>query len=158
MALTRKTPFGTIREKNKYMQPIEEYLYKGEGYNPFIIRDGWQVAQLNYTDAQGLKAIGQMEVHSLTDEVFILMKGTAILILAEPGEEGFVFECRRMFGGITYNIPVNTWHNIAMDEIAQVIIVEKSNTHLGDVSYKALTVEEKGRLDSQIEKCKINSI
>jgi hypothetical protein len=154
MALTRKIPSATIRAKNKCMEPIEEYLYKGEGYNPFIIRDGWQVAQLNYIAAQGLKAIEQMEVHSLTDEVFILMKGTAILILAEPGEEGFAFECTRMLGGITYNIPANTWHNIAMDENAQVIIVEKNNTHLGDVSYKALSAEEKGCLDGQIENVK----
>ncbi len=154
MALTRKTLSGTIRAKNKCMKPIEEYLYKGEGYNPFIIRDGWQVAQLNYTAAQGLKDITRMEVHSLTDEVFILMKGTAILILAEPGEKGFAFECTRMLGGITYNIPVNTWHNIAMDEIAQVIIVEKSNTHLGDVSYRALSAEERERLEGQIENVK----
>ncbi len=143
-----------ILVKNKCMEPIEKYLYKGEGYNPFIIRDGWQVAQLNYTAAQGLKAITQMEVHNQTDEVFILMDGTAILILAEPGEKGFVFECTRMLRGITYNIPVNTWHNIAMDAIAQVMIVEKSNTHLGDVKYRALSAEEKQCLDNQIENVK----
>lgn len=136
------------------MKPIEVYTHKAEGYNPFVIRDGWQVAQLNYTAAQGLKAITQMEVHSRTDEVFILMKGTAILILGEPREGGFVFVCTPMIGGITYNIPANTWHNIAMDEIAQVIIVEKSDTHLNDVNYKTLSEEEQRCLDGEIENVK----
>src|ERR1700761_8877578 len=111
---------------------IETYLHAGEGFNPFFIRDGWQVAQLNYMAQQGFQAITRMERHSRTDEVFILLKGTVVLILGEPAEKGFSFRCLRMQPGITYNIPMDAWHNIAMDENAQVMIVEASNTHLTD--------------------------
>ena len=29
---------------------IEAYYCKEKGYHPFLIRDGWQVAQLNYVE------------------------------------------------------------------------------------------------------------
>lgn len=133
---------------------IETYETAGEGFHPFFIRKGWQVAQLNYIASQGLRAIDRMEVHRRTDEVFWLLKGTAILIAGELGEEGFVFHCLRMAPGLTYNIPVDTWHNIAMDESAQVMIVEVNDTHRTDVVYRDLDQEEKARLEMEIENTK----
>ena len=51
---------------------IETYYHDKEGYNPFLIREGWQVAQLNHVAKHGLADIDQIEVHRATDEVFIL--------------------------------------------------------------------------------------
>ena len=34
-----------------------------------------------------------------------------------------------------YNIPKNSWHNIAMEEGSEVLLVEKSNTHLSDFDH-----------------------
>lgn len=134
---------------------IETYSHAGEGYNPFLIRKGWQVAQLNYLPEQAPANITKMDKHQQTDEVFILLKGQAILIAAEETTAGFYFTCVNMQQGITYNIPVNTWHNIAMDEMAQVIIVERSNTHLEDCVYRPLTSLEKAALDKLINRNKI---
>jgi inosine/xanthosine triphosphate pyrophosphatase family protein len=127
---------------------IETYEHKGEGYDPFFVRDGWQVAQLNHMEAQDLRGIRKMDMHRLTDEIFILLRGTAVLITADDGE--LRFECLKMSPGITYNIPVNTWHNIAMDKDAAVIIVEKSGTHLGDFVYRELTMDQRRKLQEQI--------
>lgn len=134
------------------MEPafIETYRHDGEGYSPFFIRDHWQVAQLNYMREQGLTGIEKMDKHLLTDEVFVLLRGTAVLIAAEEDSRGFHFQCVLMKPGITYNIPVNVWHNIAMDEQAEVIIIEKSNTHMGDFIYKPLSDTEKLALNAQI--------
>lgn len=131
---------------------IENYYHRGEGYNPFIIRDGWQVAQLNYTKEQDPANIEKIDKHLLTDEVFMLINGNAVLIAIDTRNDELVFECTRMEPGITYNIPVNTWHNIALEKNASVIIVERSNTHFGDFEYRALTAEEKTRLGRQITK------
>ena len=57
---------------------IETYFHSGEGYNPFLVREGWQVAQLNYLPGHGFDEIEQIEVHRETDEVFILFKGCHI--------------------------------------------------------------------------------
>ena len=120
---------------------IETYYHEGEGYNPFFIRDNWQVAQLNYLPELGMQAIKKMEMHAATDEIFILIKGTAILILGIKKGDEF---------RVTYNIPISTWHGIAMNMDTEVIIVEKSNTHLEDVIYQDLLEVEQVKLNKAI--------
>jgi hypothetical protein len=130
---------------------IEAYEHRGEGYNPFIIREGWQVAQLNHLESQDLAGIAKMDMHLKTDEAFVLLRGSAVLIAAAVnGSEDLFFTCIKMRPGITYNIPVNTWHNIAMDKEASVIIVERSDTHLGDYVYRPLTYSQQQELKAAI--------
>jgi hypothetical protein len=129
---------------------IDTYYHEGEGYNPFFIKEQWQVAQLNFVAEQGLYAIQKMDMHMQTDEVFILTKGTAVLIAGVLKQETFSFELIKMEAGVTYNISPNLWHNIAMDIDAQVIIVEKSNTHLGDFIYRNLSIKEQEDLNNAI--------
>lgn len=132
------------------MNLIETYRHEGSGYNPFLIKENWQVAQLNYMPEQDLLDITKMDRHFLTDEVFILLKGTAILIAGTENNNEFQFECVKMKEGITYNIPVRLWHNIAMDKDAEVIIFEKNKTHLGDFEYRQLSNAQKSQLEKLI--------
>ena len=132
------------------MNLIETYRYDGNGYNPFLIREGWQVAQLNHMPEQDLSNITKMDRHLLTDEVFVLLKGTAILIAATENNNEFQFECIKMKAGITYNIPVRLWHNIAMNKGSEVIIFEKDKTHLGDFEYHELSNTQKLELKNLI--------
>ncbi|MDH7461733.1 hypothetical protein QEG73_10605 [Chitinophagaceae bacterium 26-R-25] len=59
-------------------------------------------------------------------------------------------ECILTKQGVTYNIPVNAWHTIAMSEDAEVIIAEKSNIHLNDVTYHYLMEMDMRKLKDQI--------
>ena len=117
---------------------IESFKIKENGYHPFLIRDGWQVAQLNFMEEQHINNINKIDVHQQTDEVFVLLKGKAVLILAELEDDKPIFEVLLMEPTVTYNVPKNRWHNIAMEEGSEVLIVENSNTHLNDVTYKDL--------------------
>lgn len=130
---------------------IETYFHTGQGYEPFLIREGWQVAQLNYLPGYGFDQIGRIEVHRDTDEVFILFKGSAVLIAANPREEGIEFQCEKMRAGVTYNIPAGTWHTIAMDTDVEIIIVEKSNTHTQDCGFLDLTPSDRSDLYTRIK-------
>ena len=94
--------------------------------------------------------ITKIDVHQQTDEVFVLLKGTAVLIAASESGDLLNFECVNMEQGITYNIPVNTWHNIAMSRDAAVIIVERNDTHLGDFVFRQLTLAEQDELREKI--------
>lgn len=129
---------------------IEKYYKQEHGYHPFFIREQWQVAQLNYLPSLCFTCIEQVERHALTDEIFVLTKGQAVLIGATIEQDQVSFECVQMEQGVTYNIPVNCWHAIAMGEDAQVIIVEKNNTHLGDVFYYTLSNQDKQLLKNTI--------
>lgn len=130
---------------------IETYYHAEEGYNPFLIREGWQVAQLNYVEKHGLDDIDQVEAHKDTDEVFILFKGNAVLVEAQMEAEGIRFDCLCMKPGVTYNVPAGAWHEIAMDRDAEIIIVERANTHKQDCSYIRLTDSQKQDLYSKIK-------
>jgi len=131
---------------------IETYATNKEGYHPFLIREGWQVAQLNFSADNQLSNIDKIEVHHQTDEVFILLKGKSVLISGniingEPTFEAVVMEPHN-----TYNIPQNVWHNIAMEKESEVLIIEKSNTHLSDVDYMYLTESQIYNLRTEVEK------
>ncbi|MCG8580047.1 MAG: hypothetical protein MI866_09030 [Bacteroidales bacterium] len=121
---------------------IEKYREAGDGYHPFLIRDGWQVAQLNYDDNQKVENIKKLDVHLKTDEVFVLLKGQAVLITASIENNRPLFELELMKSGITYNVPQDVWHNIAMLKGSEVLIVEKSDTHLSDFEFFNLTEEQ----------------
>lgn len=129
---------------------IETYHHKGAGYNPFFVKDNWQVAQLNYMPELGFHSIEKLEKHMKTDEIFILTKGTAVLIAGIETKTRLQFQLIKMELGITYNIPVHAWHNIAMSTDAEVIIVEKSNTHMGDFVYYPLDKTERENLVNAI--------
>lgn len=114
---------------------IEKYKIKDKGFHPFLISDSWQVSQLNYIVDQHIDNIKKVEVHFETDEVFVLLSGDAVLITAKMENSGPVFNTELMKLGTIYNIPKNIWHNIAMRKESEVLIVEKSNTHIGDYKY-----------------------
>jgi len=130
---------------------IEEYSYQGEGYNPYLIRQGWQVAQLNYCVKGGMNDIEKIDIHFETDEAFILLQGDVVLITADKEGDYVTFHARKMKPGIVYNIPKLTWHNIAMSQDAQVFIVETANTHLSDFDFYYLNEEQKKEMYAKIK-------
>jgi len=138
-----------MSETNKL---IEKYKETAEGYHPFIIRDGWQVAQLNYDDNQLVENISKLDVHHKTDEVFVSLKGKAVLITAAIIKNEPAFEIELMKPGITYNIPQGVWHNIAMRKGSEVLIVEKSDTHLGDFEFYDLSAHNQKEMVQAVNK------
>ncbi|GAB3656544.1 hypothetical protein GCM10028791_28450 [Echinicola sediminis] len=137
-------------ENVKVNNLLERYSYSGAGYHPFLIRPGWQIAKLNFMPEQGISSITKIDVHFETDEAFILLNGTAVLIVASMDNGVIEFSCEKMKSGVTYNIPKNVWHNIAMKEDAEVIIVEKDRTHVSDFEYHDLNGEDQKRLKDLI--------
>ena len=121
---------------------IEEYNIKEKGYHPFIVKEGWQLARLNYTEEQQINQITKLDVHLKTDEIFIPIAGKAVLIAASMVNNEPQFEMELMKINHIYNIPKGVWHNIAMEEGSEVFIAEKSNTHVSDFEYYDLSKEK----------------
>ncbi|WP_223551905.1 hypothetical protein [Aestuariivivens sp. NBU2969] len=132
---------------------LESYNICEKGFTPFLVDDGWQVAQLNYIATQHIDKIDKVEVHQQTDEVFILLEGKATLIVLNKDDK-LSFSAHIMLPQVTYNIPKGLWHNIAMEKGSKVLIVEKSNTHLNDVEYFYLTKKQISDLRYEIDKLK----
>ncbi|MEO1009926.1 MAG: hypothetical protein AAFX53_01390 [Bacteroidota bacterium] len=131
--------------------PIEQFRINDPGYHPFLIRDHWQVAQLNYMEEQDMDNIHKLDVHHYTDEVFVLLKGKVVLIGAHIQNGDPVFTVELMRPNITYNIPKGTWHNIAMTQGSEVLIVEKANTHIADFEFLFLSSERQNELRTKVK-------
>ena len=124
------------------MSLLEKYSNKIPGYHPVLIREGWQVAQLNYMAEQDIANIRKMDVHRQTDEAFWLQNGKVVLITADLNGDEPLFHAELMLPEIVYNIPKDVWHNIAMTPGSEVVIVEKSETHLDDFEFFDLNEQE----------------
>ena len=128
------------------MKIIDDYKFDGEGYNPFLITNKWQVAYLNYAEAESLEQIDKLDIHHHTDEVFVLLQGQAALIGASITDDNIVYDVVDMHSGIVYNIPKDAWHKIAMKPGSQVLIIENNHTHLGDFEFYELSDSQKAYL------------
>lgn len=129
---------------------IKKYSHSKQGYNPYLIGEKWQVAQLNFEPGLAPNAITKIDIHHKTDETFLLMAGQAVLIAAEIQNNRVEFEVSNMKPRVLYNIPKGCWHNIAMSEDAEVLITEDANTHLGDYEYHYLSEEEQKQLTTLV--------
>ena len=138
-------------QKKDKISLIENFKINGDGFHPFMISDGWQVAQLNYMKEQHINNINKVDVHYQTDEVFVLLEGKAVLIAVVFEGDSPIFEIELMKKNETYNIPKNMWHNIAMEKGSKVLIVEKANTHLADYEFKYLSESVLAEMKSKVE-------
>ncbi len=135
------------------MQTLEKYSHAGEGYNPFLIRHGWQVAQLNYAPELAFDVLTHVDRHLATDEVFILFQGRPVLITAQEDNDTLGLETCVMQKGITYNVPAGVWHAIAMRPGDSVFIVENAYTHRDDFEFRDLSVAESRNLAQLFRQC-----
>ncbi|TKG93887.1 hypothetical protein EYV94_14100 [Puteibacter caeruleilacunae] len=121
------------------MKIIDTYQHTSQGYDPYLITNQWQVAQLNHAPEEELNSINCLDIHYKTDEVFFLIEGTAVLIAAQIKDDTITYDLQLMKPGITYNIRKNIWHKIAMQPNAKVLIIENSNTHIDDYEFYYLS-------------------
>ena len=101
---------------------IEVKEFNGEGYAPLISYNGWRVAIANFCERLRENNICKVERHLKTDEVFILLEGSASLFMGEDAREVVMEKF------LSYVVKKSAWHNIVVSEDARVLIVENKNT------------------------------
>ena len=104
------------------MQEIEILEYNEPGYARPMNYGTWCVAFANYCDAFDKDKYTYLESHLETDEVFVLLSGTATLIIGKDFKE-IPMETHKV-----YNVKKGAWHALNMSTDAHVLIVEENNT------------------------------
>ena len=99
---------------------LEIYEPSSEGYEVKHRFDGWRIAYLCHADR--FDHITYLERHMETDEIFVLLSGTATLLIGEQMKEV------KMKPGAMYNVKKALWHNIRVSRDAVVMIVENEDT------------------------------
>ena len=118
-----------VFKKGEAME-YEVFEYNGVGYDRTMHFGEWRVAFLNY--AERFDKIDKLERHMLTDEVFVLLEGRAVLII---GEDQKIVELEK---NKIYNVKQAIYHAIKVTEDAKVLIVENHNTSKDNTEYLML--------------------
>ena len=100
------------------MENVQISRFAGTDFQVMTQFEGWKIGLLRHS--QRFSACRQMERHLETDEVFVLLEGSATLYVEDqkiPMETCTV-----------YNVRKAAWHHIVVSEDATVLVVENSNT------------------------------
>lgn len=120
---------------------VEICAYTGEGFKPLVLFGDWRVAMLNYAAGMHPDNNKTMERHTETDEVFVLIKGSGMLLIGGDGPQVDEIIPQEMETGVLYNIRRNVWHTILLSRDASVLIVEQADTGEHNSEYVALSPE-----------------
>ena len=79
--------------------------------------------------------------HHKTNEVFVLDRGEADMVICENGDKPGEAHVIKMEQGVAYNVLQNVWHAVVMSRDAHIIIFEKSDTSAENTEYVELDEE-----------------
>ena len=132
---------------------IEAYSCSEPGFLPVVDYEGWRVAFYNTADADMPKNFVTFDIHTGTDEVFVLLSGRCMLLLGGHGEEFGEITGVDMQPDVVYNVKKGTWHAHALTQGSKVLIVENSPPVFGTTVKHRLTPDEQAAL---VEVCAQN--
>ena len=108
---------------------IEIKKCDASGYNRVVEYEGWTVANLATCPDTYLDKIDSFQKHYETDEVFVLLKGSATLFILESDEFNLEkLKAIKLEPNKVYNVKKNTYHQHILGEDSNVLIIENSNT------------------------------
>ncbi len=126
---------------------LETYEWKGVGYEPLVFTESWQAALLNWEPLFTRHNLDEIERHNHSDEVFVLLRGQAVIFTRTDDGPLRAEEMKR---GLIYNVPAGVWHNLVATRDVAFLIVENRDTHLQDTEIRPIKAEELAALDAQL--------
>lgn len=93
------------------------------GFNSVFKSDSWQIATITYDTQYSKNGFDHMKRHLTTDEVFILIRGEAVLHTVENGK----IENTNIEKGKIYCVRKGTWHYLEVSQDALIAVVENNN-------------------------------
>lgn len=110
------------------------YAPSSDGYEIVHRFNNWRVAYLSY--AERFDNITYLEKHLKTDEIFVLLKGSAMLLVGKKAEH------IEMEKGKMYNVKKGVWHNIKVSKDAVLLIVENNDTCKDNTEYTSINPKD----------------
>jgi hypothetical protein len=127
--------YGWEAMNNNLLEILE---FMGIGYKPMIDYGTWRVAILRYIDELIPNRIERLERHNETDEVFVLLAGSAILFIGEGESNINSLTPIVMELGKLYNVKCGTWHAAVLSLNASILLVENRDTGKANTEYAPL--------------------
>lgn len=131
------------KEKN-----MDTYVFEFEGEGIECVYDNgkWVACIKNWKPNNDIESIERLEVHHESDEQFILVKGKAILLLAESKDSFDDTKLIPMEIGKIYNVPKENWFNTITEKNTKLMYVQDAGTTDKNSEYCYFTEEQKNRI------------
>lgn len=113
------------------------------GFKILVPFKSWRVATLCYTDDMFPPELSRMERHMETDEVFVLLKGQATLMLGGNGSAVGPVETVPMEPLKAYNVRQGVWHGVVASRDVVILLVENVDTGAENSEYGDLSAQQK---------------
>ncbi len=115
------------------MIKIKKNVKKGSGFDVAHEFEGWKIAYI--TSAKQYGELKVVKRHVQTDEVFILLEGSATLYTADGDNP---LEVTHLEKEKLYVVEKNTWHHLKVIDKAVIIVIENSNTSKDNTETKTV--------------------
>ena len=92
------------------------------GFNSILKSEGWQIASITYDAQYSKEGFTSMKRHRTSDEVFVLIKGSATLHTVEDGK----LVSKNLEKETVYCVYKGTWHYLEISEDALLFVTENS--------------------------------
>ncbi len=108
---------------------IKKYGHTVEGFKRIYENENWTVALKNAGESNRRDHVNCLERHNCSDEIFILLTGSAVMMEGEVSNKTVVGIKEEMMElNKLYLIPQGVWHNTYMMEGARFVIIENCDT------------------------------
>ena len=123
---------------------LKNITYEGAGIENVYSNESWLIALKYWREANDVENISRLEIHFKTDEQFILLKGSVVIIYAEELDEQTIIQAVKLEPGAVFNVPQNTWFNNILSKDAKLAYIESSDTKAAPDNsiYRELTAKQ----------------
>lgn len=122
---------------------IAKYEFAGEGMTRVYENAKWMVGLKNWKPANDISGIDCLERHNETDELFILLSGSCVLLQGNETAGKLELRAVKMVPMMVYNIPRGLWHNTVTRRDTKLALIEDSST--GAANSEVLKLDESQR-------------
>lgn len=102
---------------------IKVFAPNEKGFKTMFKSNGWQIATITHEKQYSKDGFDHMKRHITTDEVFVLVKGEAVLHTFEEGQ----MQDTKLEKEKIYCVLKNTWHYLEVSRDAYLVVIENSD-------------------------------
>lgn len=116
------------------------------GNSPLVDHGSWRVASLRPVFPVPAEQLEVVERHTDSDEVFVLLEGNVVLVIAMCGAMPGPIQALRMAQRKLYNMRRDTWHTALLGRDSVVLVVENRDTGAANTQRARLSPSQRPRV------------
>ena len=132
----------TVNLCKELRMKIEAKDFSGEGMSRVYENEKWTVGIKNWKPANDISNIDGLELHNETDELFILLSGTCVLVYANESGDSLDIQTMKMEPFRVYTIPATVWHNTITQKDTKLLLIMDVATGMNNSKVMTLSPEQ----------------